>query len=124
MRRHDDYPVREVKRFVDAVRDEDYRLSVLLPYSQQLALEQHASVRVERAEGLVHQQHLGVVRERAGYRGALAHPARELVRLRVGELFEADAREVVHRYVAAALRVHARKFGAERDVVGDGAPRQ
>ena len=87
MRRHDDYPVREVKRLVDAVRDEDDRLSVLLPYSQQLALEQHARVRVERAEGLVHQQHLGVVRERAGYRGALAHSARKLVRLRVGELF-------------------------------------
>ena len=81
-------------------------------------------MRVERAEGLVHQQHLGVVRERAGYRGALAHSARELVRLRVGELFEADARKVVHRYIAAALRIHSRKFGAERNVVGDGAPRQ
>ena len=88
MRRHDDYPVREVKRLVDAVRDEDDSLSVLLPYSQQLALEQHARVSVEGSEGLVHQQHLGVVRERAGYSGALAHPARKFVRLRVRELFE------------------------------------
>ena len=43
------------------------------------------TLRVERAERLVEQQHLGLDRQRAGERHALALAARELRRVAVGE---------------------------------------
>ena len=49
-----------------------------LPEPQQLEVEPLAGQRVERAERLVEQQHLGLERERPGERDALAHPARQL----------------------------------------------
>ena len=45
----------------------------------ELVVEHVARHRVERAEGLVHQQHVGLLRERARDRDALAHAAGELV---------------------------------------------
>ena len=44
---------------------------------------------VERGERLVHQQDVGLGRERARELDALAHAARELVRVVIGELGEA-----------------------------------
>ena len=49
-----------------------------------------AHPRVERAERLVEQQHLGLDRERPGERHALALAARELRRVAVGEAVEVD----------------------------------
>ena len=47
---------------------------------QQLVLQVRARQRVERAEGLVHQQHLRLHRQRAGDADALLHAAGDLVR--------------------------------------------
>ena len=58
-------------------------------------------MRVERGEGLVHQQHLRVGRERAGQRHALLHAARQLVHMRMLELLEADELEIVIGDLAA-----------------------
>ncbi len=49
-----------------------------VPELQQLLVEVVANDLVERAEGLVHQQKIGVEGERAGDRGALLHAARKL----------------------------------------------
>ena len=49
-----------------------------------------AHVGVERAEGLVEQQHARLDRERAGERHALALAAGQLRRIAVGEALEAD----------------------------------
>ena len=51
-----------------------------LPEAQQLEVEALAGQRVERAERLVEQQHLGLEGERAGERDALARAARQLGR--------------------------------------------
>ena len=53
-------------------------LPVCVPEPQQLLVELVADDLVERAEGLVHQQQVGVEGQRAGDRGALLHAAREL----------------------------------------------
>ena len=42
-------------------------------------MEDVAGHRVERAERLVHEEHVGVLGERAGERDPLAHAARQLV---------------------------------------------
>ena len=75
MRRHDDDPVGQENCLVDTVRDKDDRLPVHLPYTQQLFLEQHPRVRVKRPEGLVHEQHVWIVRKGPRDRRALAHTA-------------------------------------------------
>ena len=60
------------------------RLLVVLPDPEQELLHLGAGLAVERAEGLVHQQDLGIVGERAGDRDALHHAAGELLRLGLG----------------------------------------
>ena len=52
---------------------------------QELALHQLARLGVERGEGLVHQQELGLRGEGAGEGDALLHAAGELARPGVGE---------------------------------------
>ena len=54
--------------------------SVLAPDPLELVVQQVAGHGVERAERLVHEQHVGVLRERPGQRDPLAHAAGQLVR--------------------------------------------
>ena len=72
----------------------------LRPEPQEQQVHLVAGERVERAEGLVHQQHGGVLRERPHDRGALLHAARELAR--VGLLEAAEARLLEQRLDRAA----------------------
>src|SRR5438309_1935055 len=77
-RREDDHAVAEVHRLLDVVRDEDDGLAGALPQARQLFLHRLARLRVERAEGLVHQQHFGIEGEHARERDALLHAAGKL----------------------------------------------
>ena len=61
------------------------------------SLQALAPLRVERAEGLVHEQDVGAGGERAGDRDALPHAARDAVGIGVGEVGEADEREIMSR---------------------------
>ncbi len=81
----------------DGVGDEDQREAELLPQRQQLFLHAAARERIQRGEGLVHQQHARLHRKGAGDGHALLHAARELVRMHVGELREAHLVEVERR---------------------------
>src|SRR3989344_118254 len=76
--------------FVDVVGDEKHRLALGLPDAQQQLLHEHAGLVVERAEGLVHQQDLGVVGQRARNGGALLHAARQLLWKMLLEAAQAD----------------------------------
>src|SRR5712691_1013707 len=58
-----------------------------------LLAQLHAHLRVERRERLVEQQHARLDRERARQRDALLHAARELVRIAVARVTEADELE-------------------------------
>src|SRR5207249_9594427 len=86
----------------DPVRHEQRGLGVLLPEIQQQLVHLVAGDRVERAERLVHQQQFGVVDQRPADRDALAHSARQLMRLLVHEPVETDALQQLSRAVAIA----------------------
>ena len=91
---HDD-AVREIHGLVDVVRDEQNGAAGPLPNAQEFVLQALAGEAVERREGLIHQQHLGLDRERACERHTLALAAGELVRPAVAEI--AEPHEVEHR---------------------------
>ena len=65
-------------------------LPVFVPQPQQLLIEHVAHDLVERAERLVHQQQVGIERQRARDRGALLHAARQLPGKLVAEAGEVD----------------------------------
>ena len=76
---HHGDPVAEPHGLVQVVGDEDDGLLQRLLQLQQLVLHIAADQRVERAEGLVHQQQIGVGGQRAGQAHALLHTAGQLV---------------------------------------------
>jgi hypothetical protein len=84
-------------------------LPVLRHDLQQLVLQPGAGQRVQRAEGLVHQQHLGLHRQRAGDAHALLHAAADLVRalVRRGQAHQ------VQRGQRALLQLRLALGGAE-----------
>ena len=82
--------VAERDRLGDVVGDEDDGLAAEVPEPQQVLLQLHAGLRVERAERLVHQDDRRIVDQRADQRGALAHAAGQLMRIVVLEAGEAD----------------------------------
>ena len=77
-----------------------------------------AHLRVERAEGLIEQQHIGARGQRPCERHALALTARQLVRVSPGERRQLDQlQELLDPLVLHVLRLLA-NGEAERDVVG------
>ena len=112
-RRHHDEVRGEEQRLLDRCVMKKHILPVACQTSRISLLDRLARERVERAERLVHQQQLGVARERARDAHALLHAAGELVDRALGELLEADQRELVERD-AAALRRRRRRASAGR----------
>jgi hypothetical protein len=93
------------------VRDEQHRLLLRGPQAEHLVLHQLARLDVERRERLVHQDDVGVERQRLREARALAHAARQLVRIAVAEAAEADALEPfvgLRRGVGDAAELQAR----------------
>ena len=72
-----------------------------------LDLQLFAPLGIERAERLVHQQHVGAGGQRPGDGDALAHAAGDLVRIGVGEIVQADQVQIV----VAARRASRRRRG-------------
>ena len=89
---------------------------------RQLRLQHVARLRVERAERLVHEQDVGLERERARQRHALPHAAGQLVHPGAREApTSRRARDILDARLALAAR-HAQLLHAEGDVVGDAQP--
>src|SRR5262245_55506819 len=107
-------------RLVDVVGDEEHGLAVRLPDAKEELLHQRARLVVERPEGLVEEQDLGIVRERPRERGALLHAAREHLRVMVLEALEADAVDVVPGDPLLLRPGEALFAEAEADVLFDG----
>ena len=83
---HDRDPVAHLDRLVDVVGDEEDGLADLRLQAQELVLQALAVDRVDRAEGLVHQHHQRVRRQRPGDADPLLLAAGELRRVAIGEV--------------------------------------
>ena len=98
---------------------------VVLPISlleaHDLVLHVAPDQRIERAERLVVEHHLGVGRERARHADALLHAARELIGELVRGVLEADERQHLVRALLPLALADALHLEAEGDVV-DHAP--
>jgi hypothetical protein len=106
------------------VRDEDHRLLVALPEAQQLDLHQLAGLRVERAEGLVHEEDRRLDDQCPSEVRALAHSARELVRVAFGELLQAGQAQELFDGRLHCVLVTLSQLNPEDDVLLDRAPGQ
>ena len=84
------------------------------PDAGQLLLQRHARLRVDAGERLVHQQHVGLVGQRAHHAHALLHAARQLVRIALGRVREAGERQVLARDLVALGLGHAAHLRARR----------
>ena len=89
-----------------------------------LVLHVAADQRVERAERLVVEHHLGVGRERARDADPLLHAARELVGELVRDVLEADELEELPGAGDALVLRHPADLEPERDVVDHAAVRE
>ena len=107
----DDDPVGELERLVLVVGDEDGGVAGLVVDLAQPAAQLLAHLGVERAEGLVEQQHPRLDRERAGERDALALAAGELAGIAPGEAAELDE---IEELADAAVDLGARPGRSRR----------
>jgi hypothetical protein len=94
-RRHHDDAASDEDRLLDVVRHEQHCLFPGFPDAEQQLLHERARLVIERAERLVQEQDLGLVRERARDGRPLLHSAREHPRVVVLEAGEADPVDVV-----------------------------
>ena len=106
------------------VRDEQDGGPVRGPQLEQVVLHQRAGLHVQGAEGFVHEDDPRLVGERRGDRDPLAHAAGELVRVRVGEVRQADPAEPFPRGRERGGLVLTPVAQGQRDVLDGGAPRQ
>src|SRR6185437_2479737 len=105
------------------MRDENNRALYLAPDRHQLVAEKDSRLLVERGKGLVHQDDVGLERERAANRDALRHAARQLARISVREFFEADHAQIFQPALAPFLLGDALRLEAELDILQDRPPR-
>ena len=103
-RRHHDDAVAQQYGLGDAVRDKHDGVALRLPDSQQLNVHVIAGQRIERAEGLVHEQDLGVAQQGPADRRALLHATGQLVGILVVKSRKTDEIEQRHRRAAASAR--------------------
>src|SRR5579864_9419417 len=81
------------ERFLEIVGYEQHADAPRLDEAQQILRQPRPRDRVERREGLVHEEKLWLERQDLRQRHALALPTRELARIASAETFEPDAAE-------------------------------
>ena len=117
-------PIREEDRLIEIMRDEHDGDVDLAPDFQQMRLHAGACLRVECAEGLVHQQNTRLIGERAHNRHPLLHAARQLMRIRFGEFFEPDQLQPLQCLRLGFVVALAVDLEAEHHVLLHGQPRE
>ena len=118
-------PVAEAHRLAHVVGDEDHREAGLAPEPLELVVQHVAGHGVERAERLVHEEDVGLLRERAGERDALAHAAGELVRAACRRSAVRFTRSRSSSALARRSRAwHLADLQRELDVAPRGEPRE
>src|SRR5688572_2530519 len=112
----DDDLVGDVDGLLDRMRHEDHGLALVAEQPQQVVLELAADLLVDRREGLVHQQDVGVHREGPGEADALPHTAGELVGVGVLEARQPHLVDVRARALLALLAGQPAQLQAEGHV--------
>ena len=121
----DDDAVGDLHRLLDIVRDEDDafgRHAPRDPEVHKVAAERLRRQHVERREGLVEQQHVGIDHQRAGESDALPHAARELLGIGRLEPVETDEIDRLQRPLPPLGTRHALRLQAELDIAEHGEP--
>ena len=106
-------------RFVDVMGDEQHRRAMAGAKVEQQCLHTQPGQCIERTEGLVEQEQLGLAHQRAGQRRALLLAAGELHRPGLSPRRQFDLGEGVQGTLARRLA-----FQPERDIVDDALPGQ
>ena len=124
MRAHHHHAVRQIHRLGHVVGHVDHGLAGLPPHVREQALHVVAGERVERRERLVHQQHGRIVGERARDGDPLLHPAGQMMRVGLHELFELHQLELLARDLLALGLADPLHLQAEGHVSERRAPRE
>ncbi len=120
--RHHHDAVGEIHRLFDAMGDEENRAGIGPGQPDQFLLHQDSGLGVERAERLVHQQHVGIdcIGARNGH--PLLQAARQLMGIGIGVILEAhqlqEMLDAANSFAASDLPA----FEAEADVLAHGLP--
>ena len=124
-RRHRHDPVGKQNGFRYVVGHEDHGLLVGVPDAHQFEAELLARHRIERGEWFVHQQHRGIVDQRATDRHALLHSAGKFARIALLETArgQPSLRSVMAR-VRDSVLSSPQNFSRQQDVVQHRAPLQ
>src|SRR5438270_3736956 len=123
-RPHQHDPVSQEQGLVQTVGDEHDGDAQVLPDTPELQLHELARLGVQRRERLVHEQNLGLERQRPCQPDALLHAARQLVGIAILEVFEADQAQVFAGAVHPLCPGDGLDLQREDDVVEHRAPGQ
>src|SRR5262249_4292111 len=115
--------VGEDQRLVDAVGDEDHRGAGPRPYGEEVLLQLLARLRVERAEGLVHEDENGVAHERARDADPLLHAAGQFMGKMLGKGAKPHQFDEMAGEGAARGRAPPAHLEREPDAAPPSAPR-
>src|SRR5438046_6517673 len=118
----DDDAVSQRDRLLEVVRDEHDRRAIRRPQLEELVLHERPGLHVESAERLVHEKDGRLVDERLRQRRALAHAARELVRVVALESAKSDTPDPVARAPFGFGALGAAKARSGGGVVGHVLP--
>ena len=120
--RHHNHPLREEYRFMDRMGDEHHRQVLLLPETQQIAIELIARNFIQRAEGFIHQQQFWPRHQTTGDGDAHLHAAGEFARQDVGELAQPHQLKGFAHPGVGFCSWDAGKIQGQPDVAMDAAP--
>src|SRR5262245_55025928 len=114
---HDNDSIGQEGRLLEIVGHEEHGLGSRLPDPHQLEVHVLPGLRVEGAEGLVHEEHGRIVDERPGDGHPLLHPARELVGILLFESLELDETEEVSNPRLDLVARQTEHLGGQQDVL-------
>src|SRR5471030_1610966 len=121
-RRQYHHAIGERDRLFQVVGDEHHRLALGRPQFEQFVFHQLSRLHVERRKRLVHEQDLRIQDEGLRQRYALAHAARQLVRIAAAEAAQAHALEPIIAAFDCFSPRHTAKLQTNNDVVERTAP--
>ena len=119
---HDEHPIGQEHRLVDAMGDEENRLAILRPDRLKFQIHLVACQRVERAEWFVHEQELRLADQRPVDGDALAHAARKFPREAILITRQADEIEQRTGLVENRNSAKATEFGSQQHIVEGVSP--